>query len=143
MSNRIEETLRCPNDGRTIGRIEIRDSQRWLILPPAKDGHIRSLEKELREALEIHQRMESEYVRDFGPGWYQRVFHRIESELMDLRKVHPTREFSIPTDLDQGMYDLGKEVLPTHAPCPKCHTPWALRTSLIDGKFNGVLISDS
>lgn len=141
MSNRIEKKLRCPNDGRAIGQIEIRDMQRWLVLPPSRDGHLRNLEAGLREALESFQERKDSYIEDFGLEWYQRVTKRIENDLLNLNKVHPARENPIPSDLDIGMHHLGKDVMPVHAPCPKCHTPWALRATLIDGQFNGVLIS--
>lgn len=135
--SRIEKTFRCPKDGRAIARIEVAEQKRWLVRVAGRDGHARSLEKTMEGAAAGWRTDRKLIARNHGPEWYFNVLSRImkpETQATEQRQ-------ELPSELDRGLHALGKEPMPYHAVCPKCHTPYALTVSLREDGTSDVLVS--
>jgi hypothetical protein len=123
---RIEKTFRCRKDGRAIARIEVAEQKRWLVRVAGRDGHARSLESTMAGAAEEWRADRKLIARQQGPEWYFNVLSRI----MKPQTQAAEQRQELPSELDKGLHALGKEPMPYHAVCPKCHTPYALTVSI-------------
>ncbi|GAA4766046.1 hypothetical protein [Citricoccus nitrophenolicus] len=137
--NRIEKTYRCPRDGRAVARIEVEDKRRWLVILPNRDGHVQSLTAEMAEAATAWKGDWPLIARGLGDEFYARALAKLEN--VDPSKTLPERREAIPSEQQILADRLGKDQLPTHGACPKCHHPYAFTVQFLPNGFHDVLMS--
>ncbi|GEM_PF-2533699 len=120
-TERVEHTLRCPRDGRTVARVVVRDGTRFLETVGGRSGHLREITEFIGERTNQPAR---------------------EVILSEHRYDNTIRPSSIA--LDERMREfcdyLGGSSR-ERAVCPKCNTVYTLAVAFAFEKWNVVLRS--
>lgn len=138
MSQRTEETFRCPHDGRSIAKVIVVDGARCTWFPPAHNGHLASVREGLE--LEIERWGRSSHSDEMKAAMVARLRGAIDGMAAEPNKPTPAQIEPLPSDFDLGQVQLGFEPLPRWSNCPRCHALYQFRIVVSpEGRWTAVL----
>ncbi|MDF9876173.1 hypothetical protein [Cellulosimicrobium cellulans] len=123
-ADRVVRTFRCPQDGRAVAQLVVRDGGLFLDVTGGRWGHVATLEREFENSLQLarqaYERLPEGNDARPTAAHLADLEARAARETAPAARIHPT-SWPVPMEHDEAAARDGHRGAYGHsAPCPKC-----------------------